>query len=117
MRAPILKKGDHSVGVSRQYAGCVGKVDNCKVVVYGALSTGNYYQLIDCELYLSKSWTQEQKRCKKAGIPKERINHKDKGELALEIVKRQLAQETHFDWLGADGFMEMIAGCLVSWTN
>ena len=53
-----------------------------------------------------KSWTEDQKRSKKAGIHKERINHKDKGELALEIVKLKLAQETYFDWIGADGFYE-----------
>jgi SRSO17 transposase len=27
------KKGNHSVGVSRQYAGSVGKIDNCQVAV------------------------------------------------------------------------------------
>jgi SRSO17 transposase len=32
-----LKKGDRSVGVSRQYAGVVGKVDNCQVGVYCSL--------------------------------------------------------------------------------
>jgi len=98
-----LKKGDNSVGVSRQYAGCIGKVDNCQVAVYGALSTGSYYQLIDCELYLPKIWTEDRKRCKKAGVPEERMSHQSKSELALEIVKRQLAEGTHFDWVGADG--------------
>ena len=29
-----LKKGSKSVGVSRQYAGVSGKVDNCQVAVY-----------------------------------------------------------------------------------
>ncbi|HEX8676276.1 MAG TPA: transposase, partial [Segetibacter sp.] len=32
------KKGAKSVGVSRQYSGQLGKVDNCQVAVYGALS-------------------------------------------------------------------------------
>jgi SRSO17 transposase len=31
-----LKKGQASVGVSRQYAGVVGKVDNCQVGVYAS---------------------------------------------------------------------------------
>ena len=33
-----LKKGTKSVGVSRQYAGVAGKVDNCQVGVYAFLS-------------------------------------------------------------------------------
>ena len=32
-----LKKGLKSVGVSRQYAGVVGKVDNCQVAVHASL--------------------------------------------------------------------------------
>src|SRR5660398_93563 len=33
-----LKKGLKSVGVSRQYAGVVGKVDNCQVAVHASVS-------------------------------------------------------------------------------
>jgi SRSO17 transposase len=32
-----LKKGNKSVGVSRQYAGVIGKVDNCQVSVHASL--------------------------------------------------------------------------------
>jgi len=32
-----LKKGEKSVGVGRQYAGVIGKVDNCQVGVYASL--------------------------------------------------------------------------------
>jgi len=39
MRARILK-GPKSVDVARQSSGQLGKVDNCGVAVYGALSAG-----------------------------------------------------------------------------
>jgi SRSO17 transposase len=43
------KKGTKSVGVSRQYSGQLGKVDNCQVAVYGALSAGKYCSLVDAD--------------------------------------------------------------------
>ena len=46
------KKGTKSVGVARQYSGQLGKVDNCQVGVYGALSADKYCSLIDGRLYL-----------------------------------------------------------------
>jgi SRSO17 transposase len=46
------KKGAKSVGVARQYSGQLGKVDNCQVGVYGALSADKYCSLIDGRLYL-----------------------------------------------------------------
>jgi SRSO17 transposase len=42
----ITKKGRHSVGVSRQWNGRLGKVDNCQVGVYAALSRGADVTLI-----------------------------------------------------------------------
>jgi SRSO17 transposase len=44
------KKGNKSVGVARQYSGQLGKVDNCQVAVYAALSADKYYSLIDTRL-------------------------------------------------------------------
>ena len=76
------KKGKKSVGVSRQYSGQLGKVDNCQVAVYGALSAGEYYSLIDAYLYLPREWTGDKKRCEAAGIP---------------------GQGTRFHWAVADG--------------
>jgi SRSO17 transposase len=97
------KKGEHSVGVSRQYSGNTGKVDNCQVAVYAALSAEKYYGLIDTALFLPESWTSVPKRCKAAGVPKERRKHKTKVELALDIVSHQLEIGTEFDFVGADG--------------
>ena len=98
------KKGEHSVGVGRQYCGQIGKVENCQVAVYAALSVNPYYALRDTELYLPKEWTDDPARCKKVGVPKGRRVHKTKGELALEVIERQVALGTRFDWIGGDGF-------------
>ena len=36
----ILKKGNESVGVARQWCGQVGKVENCQMGVFGSLARG-----------------------------------------------------------------------------
>lgn len=97
------KKGQYSVGVARQWCGTIGKVDNCQVAVYAALSAEKYYGLIDTALYLPESWTEDRERCRKAKVPRERITYKTKVELALDIVKHQLAIGTRFHYIGADG--------------
>lgn len=97
------KKGDKSVGVSRQYSGQLGKVDRCQVAVYGALSAGEYYSLVDTRLYLPREWTDDKKRCKSAGVPESEIKHQTKPGLALDIVKYQKKIGTRFDWVVADG--------------
>jgi SRSO17 transposase len=97
------KKGLKSVGVSRQYSGQLGKVDRCQVAVYGALSAGEYYNLIDTRLYLPREWTDDKKRCEAAGVPDEEIKHRTKPELALEILGHQKRLGTRFHWAVADG--------------
>lgn len=101
------KKGKESVGVARQYCGTIGKVDNCQVAVYAALSTEKYYGLIDTALYLPEEWASNEARCKKAGVPPlpagEKRVCKTKVELALDIVRHQKGLGTWFHYVGADG--------------
>lgn len=101
------KKGKESVGVSRQYCGTIGKVDNCQVAVYAALSADKYYGLIDTALYLPEEWTSNEARCKKAGVPAmpkgvKRVC-KSKVELAFDMIKHQTELGTWFHFVGADG--------------
>jgi SRSO17 transposase len=98
-----LKKGKMSVGVGRQYAGVVGKVDNCQVAVYLSLGNQDTTTLIDSALFLPKDWTDDERRCEKAGIPKEHRSFKTKPQLALELMKAKVKLGVEFDWIGGDG--------------
>ena len=97
------KKGEHSVGVARQWNGRLGKVDNCQVGVFAALGCGARVSLIDYRLYLPESWSKDALRCKKMGIPESFRTFKTKSELALEMVRHQRQQGIKFAWVGADG--------------
>ena len=99
----IPKKGDKSVGVARQWCGELGKVDNCQVGVFGALACGDAVTLIDGRLYLPKSWIDNHRRCKLAGVPEEDIVQKSKCDLALEIVKHARCNGIRYKWVGIDG--------------
>lgn len=98
-----LKKGKMSVGVTRQYAGVIGKVDNCQVGVYASLVNEKYASIINERLFLSKNWIDDSERCKKAGIPEEYQNYKTKPNLALDMIKQDIKRGVIFDWIGGDG--------------
>ena len=98
-----VKKGKHSVGVSRQYAGSVGKVENCQVAVYLSLCNNKRSSLIDEALFLPKEWVEDKERCIKAGIPESKIVSKTKPVLALELIDKAIANKIDFDWVGGDG--------------
>jgi SRSO17 transposase len=98
-----LKKGKHSVGVARQYAGVSGKVDNCQVGVYGSLVWKSHSSLINCRLFLPESWTGDPQRCEMAGIPREARVFKTKPQLALDMLRSDVAAGLEFGWVGGDG--------------
>lgn len=82
-----LKQGRHSVGVSHQYCGAVGKQANCQVSVELVVSDGWVAAPIGGRLYLPESWTQDQHRCRRAGVPEE-VKFQTKPELALELIQQ-----------------------------
>lgn len=101
--AAITKKGEHSVGVARQWNGRLGKVDNCQVGVFAALSLGARVTLIDKRLYLPQKWIDDPERCKDAKILKHQQTLKTKAALALEMVRHQRRLGVKFAWVGGDG--------------
>lgn len=98
-----LKKGIKSVGVSRQYAGTIGKVDNCQVGVYASLVNSNFTTIINERLFLPKIWTNDSTRCNEAGIPELNREFETKPELAIKMLKQDIARGVKFDWVGGDG--------------
>ena len=79
------KKGEHSVGVARQYCGRLGKTDNCQVAV--SLSLANHHASLPVayQLYLPEEWSNDRKRLRKAGVPAD-VGFKTKPEIALEQI-------------------------------
>lgn len=100
----FAKKGTKSVGVSRQWNGNKGKVDNSQVGVFIALNCGNRATLIDEQLYLPEAWTDDKQRCLDAGIPGDKIIFKQKQEQALEMIYRAKNNGIRYNWVGCDGF-------------
>jgi len=80
------KKGRHSVGVSRQYCGQLGKQDNCQVAVSLSLANREASLPVAYRLYLPEEWAKDQDLRRKAKIPAE-IAFQTKPEIALEQIK------------------------------
>jgi len=95
------KWGDHTPGVQRQYLGCVGKVDNGIVTVHVGVAKGTFQALLDADLFLPKSWSDDRPRCRAAGIP-DNVKHRTKWRLALDQLIRLNRNGWTFDWLTFD---------------
>ncbi|MSR47132.1 MAG: IS701 family transposase [Planctomycetes bacterium] len=85
------KKGNHSVGVTRQYSGMRGKTDNCQVAV--TISLANATMSVPCatRLYLPRGWADDRPRRRVAGVPDE-IVFEEKWRIALAQIKHLLDQ-------------------------
>jgi SRSO17 transposase len=98
----VAKKGDKTPGVQRQHCGASGKIDNCIVTVHLAVSSGPFMTMLDSELFLpEKTWDQDRDRCKEAHIP-DSVVYRPKSDIALEQIKRAVANGVRFDWLTFD---------------
>lgn len=85
----FVKKGTRSAGVQRQYSGTAGRVENCQLGVFLAYTAPKGRALIDRELYLPKSWTDDRDRCREAGVPDD-VQFASKADLALAMLGRAL---------------------------
>jgi SRSO17 transposase len=97
----VLKEGTKTPGVQRQYLGCVGKVDNGIVTVHLGVCKGRYKTLIDAELFLPESWSDDRRRCRQAGIPDDMV-YRPKWQIALEQLDRVGRNGVALEWLTFD---------------
>lgn len=96
-----VKKGDKTPGVQRQWCGTVGKQENCMVTVHLGYATGDFHCLVDGDLFLPESWSDDRPRCRVAGIPDE-VVYRPKWQIALDLYDRASGNGMHFDWLTVD---------------
>jgi SRSO17 transposase len=97
----FLKKGEKSVGVQRQYSGTAGRIENGQIGVFLAYASSRGHVLVDRELYLPKSWTDDQARCREAHVPEEVI-FATKPELAWRMIERTLEADLPVAWVVGD---------------
>lgn len=83
----FAKKGDHSVGVARQWNGRLGKTENSQVGVFAALVRDRACALVDGELFVPEHWFADPERCLAAGMP-DTLAFRTKGEIALDLLLR-----------------------------
>jgi SRSO17 transposase len=80
------KKGRHSVGVTRQYCGQLGKQDNCQVAVTLSVASREASLPVAWRLYLPHDRVGDPVRRRKAGVPDE-IGFATKPEIALAQIR------------------------------
>jgi SRSO17 transposase len=97
----FLKKGKKSVGVQRQYSGTAGRIENCQLGVFLTYASKAGHTLVDRELYVPKSWTQDPERCRAADVPEE-VVFATKPELAARMLWRTLDAGLSAGWVTGD---------------
>jgi SRSO17 transposase len=96
-----LNKGQQSAGVARQYSGTAGRVENCQIGVFLTYASPQGHLLLDRALYLPQEWTNDEARCKRAGIPAERT-FATKPQLAQQMLQRAFDKGVPAAWVTGD---------------
>jgi SRSO17 transposase len=83
------KKGEHSVGVARQYSGTLGKTGNCQMAVSLHRADARGSSPLGFRLYLPQEWTDDPARCQAAGVPGT-VEFRPNWQLALGLIDQAL---------------------------
>jgi SRSO17 transposase len=85
----FVTKGEHSVGVARQYSGAAGRIENSQIGVFLAYASRFGQTLIDRRLYLPESWASDRERRAAASVP-EALAFATKPTMAREMIAANL---------------------------
>ena len=80
------KKGQHSVGVARQYCGVLGKQENCQVAVSVSMANDAVSLPVAYQLYLPESWARDRRRRRAVGVP-DAVAFQPKWQIALDQIR------------------------------
>jgi SRSO17 transposase len=83
------KKGQHSVGVARQYSGTLGKTANCQIAVSLHRADACGSSPLGFRLYLPQEWTDDPARCQAAGVP-DTVGFRPNWQLAVGLIDEAL---------------------------
>jgi SRSO17 transposase len=105
----VVKQGQDSVGVARQYCGSVGKVANSQVGVHLGYVSRIGYSLVDSRLFMPQEWFDEAyaERKKACGVPEDLI-FQTKPEIGLGLLQAAVKRNEQaddvlpFQWVAAD---------------
>jgi SRSO17 transposase len=98
----LPKKGRHSVGVAPQYASALGKTANCQTLVSLTLARGEVPVMVGLRLFLPESWTGDEARLERAGVPAGYRRPRAKPEIALAELDRLIGAGVRFGTVLAD---------------
>jgi len=97
----FLKKGEHSVGVQRQYTGTAGKVENCQIGVFLTYVSPQGHTFLDRRRYLPEVWADDPARRTQAQVP-DGVCFQTKPELALLMLEHAWRQGVPGGWVTGD---------------
>jgi SRSO17 transposase len=97
----LIKKGDKSCGVQRQYSGTAGRIENCQIGVFLGYASRHGQALIDRALYLPQSWAGDPERRTAAGVP-ETVAFATKPRLGRVMLERAFAAGIPCAWVVGD---------------
>jgi SRSO17 transposase len=89
------------LGCSAQDTGTAGRVENARVAVCLVYATDAGHGVVDRELYLPRSWTDDPDRLRAAGVP-DHVGFATKPKLATTMICRALDAGVPAAWVTGD---------------